>query len=216
MVELAPRGCEGDPMRSADACQTGIRVRSRRSPCNLRSTVAAAGTAVIKWMGAAYGARTVIVALLAIATHAAAATGVGDEEAGYRKLAGNYVVYLGVLPAEIADQPASAPDTSSPYQPAPARDTHLVLVSITDASGRKIEHAGVEARVAELGFSGERKTLAPIALGSVPAYGARFPMRGRGPFRVDVRFRVAGSARDEQVRFYFTHPRFAPPRPGKG
>ena len=140
----------------------------------------------------------------------------GDElapEAGYRKNVGQFRVYLAVMPADLLAGPGvpQAPG-ANPYQTPAARDTHHVMVSIFErGSGRRVPDAAVEARVAALGFSGEKKTLRPTSVADEQVYAAPFPMIGRGPFRVDVEFRPAGAGRDERARFYFSHPSFAPP-----
>ena len=70
--------------------------------------------------------------------------------------------------------------------------------------------------MAELGFSGVKKTLEPIVVAGEKVYGGRFPMLGRGPLRVDVEFRVPGAVGPERGTFYFTHPSFAPGRTHTG
>ena len=140
----------------------------------------------------------------------------GDElapEAGYRNNVGEFRVYLAVMPADLLAGPGvpQAPG-ANPYQAPAARDTHHVMVSIFESGGgRRVPDAAVQARVAALGFSGEKKTLRPASVAGEQVYAALFPMKGRGPFKVDVEFRPAGAGRDEQARVYFTHPRFAPP-----
>jgi hypothetical protein len=156
----------------------------------------------------------VLVAALALALVLPVQTALALSPSGvaapeFVKRAGSYSVYLGVLPGQFAEAASGvAPGSGTRGS---AADTHLVVVSITDAGRRKLEHVRVEARVAALGFSGERKFLEPLTISSSPAYGATFRMQGRGPFRVDVRFRVPGEPEDGRVRFYFVHPRFRPP-----
>lgn len=135
-----------------------------------------------------------------------------DDEMGFRKEAGGYVVYLAIMPAAVLGGPAEEPG-ASPFRRAPAaRDTHHVMVSIFESAGNeRIEGARVEARVAALGFSGEKKILAATEVAGAPVYAGRFPMLGRGPFRVDVEFLVPGTTATRRARFYFTHPSFAPP-----
>lgn len=45
-------------------------------------------------------------------------------------------------------------------------------------------------------------------------YGGFFPMMGRGPYRVDVEFRVPAAARPRHASFYFIHPSFNAPKQG--
>ena len=133
----------------------------------------------------------------------------------YRESAGEFSVYLAVMPGELVSGPRPAPDPgATPFQPPAARDTHHVMVTIFEArSGRRLTNAAVEARVAALGFSGVKKPLANALVIGEQVYAALFPMQGRGPFRVDVGFQLPEWKRSERATFYFTHPSFAPPKP---
>lgn len=152
--------------------------------------------------------RALMLALVAmpLAGHALA------QEAGFRKNVGEFWVYLAVMPAELVTGPELAQTPgATPYRPPAARDTHHVMVSIFEyRSGRRISDAEVQARVAGLGFSGEKKALQPTSVAGAQVYAAPFPMLGRGPFRVDVEFRPVGAPRGAHAIFYFTHPSFAP------
>ena len=135
------------------------------------------------------------------------------EEMGFRKNAGDYSVYLAVMPAEVIKGPLP-PETAggSLNRPPAARDTHHVMVSIFDSrSGLRISGWQVEARVAALGFSGKKRVLEPISIGGATVYGNTFPMLGRGPFRVDVEFGARYGPHKQQTTFYFAHPSFAAP-----
>lgn len=136
--------------------------------------------------------------------------GVAAEEATFRQTAGEYSIYLAVMPRELITGPAAVEsDRTRIFQQAAARDTHHLMVSIFESrSGRRITDAAVAARVAGLGFSGEKKTLMPTALAGSVLYTGLFPMIERGPFRIDVEFRVPSTVQLGQVTFYFTHPQF--------
>jgi len=160
-------------------------------------------------LGSASVRRWLAILLLLLAAPTALA-----QEMGFRKNAGEFRVYLAVMPAELLAGPG-APQTpgATPYQAPAARDTHHVMVSIFEyRTGRRIEQATVAARVAELGFSGVKKTLEPASVAGEKVYAGLFPMLGRGPYRVDVEFRLPGAAGGERARFYFTHPSFDPPK----
>ena len=152
---------------------------------------------------------------LVLAFAVLAAMPVGSAETGaYRKLAGPFTVYLTVMPSEVIRGPLP-PDIpgATPLRPPAARDTHHVVVSIFDsASGLRVESFKVRARVAALGFSGEKRDLEPISIAGQGAYANGFPMLGRGPFRVDVEFWAHSETRRKELTFYFTHPDFAPPK----
>lgn len=139
--------------------------------------------------------------------------GAAAEEATFRQTAGAYSVYLAVMPTELITGPAPMePDSTRIFQQTAPRDTHHVMVSIFESrTGRRITDATVTARVAALGFSGEKKALEPTAFAGNVLYTGLFPMLGRGPFRVDVEFRVPSTAQAEQLTFYFTHPQFTAP-----
>ena len=152
--------------------------------------------------------------VLAAAAFAAAPAGAAQEQA-YRKVAGQFSVYLTVMPSEIIRGPLR-PDIpgASPQRPSATRDTHHVVISIFDsASGLRVENLKMKARVAALGFSGEKRDLDPITLAGHAAYANSFPMLGRGPFRVDVEFQAHDDMHRQELTFYFTHPNFAPPKP---
>ena len=144
--------------------------------------------------------------------------GAAAEEATFRQTVGAYSVYLAVMPRELITGPALVePDSTRIFQQAAPRDTHHVMVSIFESrTGRRITDATVAARVAALGFSGEKKALEPTAFAGSVLYTSLFPMIGRGPFRVDVEFRVPSTAQAGQLRFYFTHPQFTVPKTDTG
>lgn len=140
-----------------------------------------------------------------------------DEETFYKKV-GEYTVYIAVMPSELIRGPR-APEIpgASPQRPPAPRDTHHVMVSIFESrTGVRVSGFHVKARVAALGFSGEKRDLEPISIGGAVAYGNTFPMLGRGPFRVDVEFGARGAPHVQQATFYFTHPGFAVPKTNKG
>lgn len=132
----------------------------------------------------------------------------------YRKTAGEFSVYLAVMPGELVSGPQPAPEPGATlFQPPTAQDTHHVMVSIFEyRTGRRVTNAAVEARVAALGFSGIKKPLEATTVAGAPVYAGLFPMQGRGPFRVDVELHAPSAQRREHATFYFTHPSFAPPK----
>ena len=151
--------------------------------------------------------------VLAAAALAAVPAGAAEEET-YRKQVANFSVYLTVMPSEIVLGPLP-PDVpgATPQGPTGARDTHHVMVSVFDSpSGVRLRGLEVKARVAALGFSGEKRDLEPLSIAGQTVYANSFPMLGRGPFRVDVEFRAHYGMNPKQATFYFTHPSFAPPK----
>ena len=156
-------------------------------------------------------------ALLALIATVATPPGAAAEESGYRKNVGDYSVYLAVMPAEVIRGPLLPDDAAaSPYRSPQARDTHHVTVSIFETRDRRrVTDARVMARVAALGFSGEKKALEPTAVAGAAVYGGFFPMMGRGPYRVDIEFRAPPRAQRQHASFYFTHPGFKAPMRGE-
>lgn len=135
------------------------------------------------------------------------------DELNFRKNVGDFWVYLAVMPADLVAGPPAVEPGATPFQPASARDTHHLMVSLFDyRTGRRITDARVEARVAALGVSGVRKSLDNTSAAGAPVYAGLFPMPGRGPFRIDVEFRAPGATSLQRARFYFTHPSFRPPK----
>ena len=151
----------------------------------------------------------------ALAAMPLAARAAPANEVWFRKDVAGVAVYVSVMPSAVLGGPAAEEEPgASPFRRAPApRDTHHVMVSLFDSdTGARLSRARVQARVAALGFSGEKKVLEPIDVAGAPLYAAQFPMLGRGPFRVDIEFLLPGARRTQHLRFYFTHPSFAPPR----
>lgn len=135
------------------------------------------------------------------------------EELKFRKNVGEFWVYFAVMPADLVAGPPAAEPGATPFQPAPVRDTHHLMVSLFDyRTRRRITDALVEARVAALGLSGVKKSLENTSAAGAPVYAGLFPMPGRGPFRIDVEFRAAGATGLQHATFYFTHPSFRPPK----
>ena len=158
--------------------------------------------------------RRLIAALVLLAV-AGYAIGARADEATFSERSGRYIVYLVVMPSEAlrGPLPAELPG-ASPQRPPAAKDTHHVMVSIFDThDGSRMNGLQVQARVAALGFSGEKRSMQPVQVGEAPMYGNSFPMLGRGPFRVDVDF-SGPEVRPRHVTFYFIHPQFAPPPEG--
>lgn len=135
-------------------------------------------------------------------------------DAGFRRNVGDYSLYLSVMPADVIRGPLAPVDpAASPNRPPAARDTRHVMVSIFESrDGRRVTDARVAARVAALGFSGEKKPLERTAVAGAAVYGGFFPMMGRGPYRVDVEFQAPPTALRQHASFYFTQPSFEMPR----
>ena len=132
----------------------------------------------------------------------------------YRKLVGNFSIYLGIVPAEIVKGHA-LPHTEATMHGGvkTAGDTHHVMVSIIDdRSGRQVSDAVVEARVGEIGLSSVRKKMEAMKIADSTTYGNYFPMIARGRFQIDVEVWLPAESHRLKTTFYFTHPSFKTPR----
>jgi cytochrome c5 len=77
-----------------------------------------------------------------------------------------------------------------------------VNVSLLDASSKApIANAKVEARVEQLGMSGETKALEPVTVGGAASYGNYFRLMAKTQYVVTVRIQKADLPRPLEVRF---------------
>ena len=143
--------------------------------------------------------------VLLVATLVAA----GANGAEYYKTADGLAVYFGVLPAELVlghspEHPESKMHGAKP----PGRGQHHVVVAVFDAkTGQRVGDAEVAARVEEAGLGVTTKKLEPMLIDKTTSYGAYFPMRAPGPYRIDVDVRRAGAVKPVTIRFEYSHPR---------
>lgn len=142
----------------------------------------------------------VLVGLLALATALGAAT---QAEPGVQRTA-DFVVYFGIMPAELAQSRLAVHPTPAPAHDAPPfpADTHHVIVAVFDArSGERITDATVQARhEPALGVATE-KPLVPMPLGDALSYGNTFIVPDGANHRFVLRIRQA--ERDARVEFTY-------------
>ena len=130
--------------------------------------------------------RAATLLLVLTATGPALADSSGDSQT-----IGNVVIYLGLLPAPmILGHPPNHPEASMHGGRPAGADQYHVIVALFDArDGKRITHAEVSARVAEIGLAGEEKKLDPMKIAGTVTYGNYFKMAGTGPFRIRLDIR---------------------------
>jgi hypothetical protein len=83
-----------------------------------------------------------ILATLALAT-LAAVPGFAAEELSFRRAAGDFWVYLSVMPAELTQGPRVFEPGATPFQTPAAQNTHYVMVSLFNyRTARRIHRCG--------------------------------------------------------------------------
>lgn len=128
-----------------------------------------------------------------------------------------YAVYLDVVPAEIVKGHATPHAEAPPHAEASMHGgvkagSHHVMVSIIDEkTGKQVANATVEGRVGEIGLSVTTKKLEPMVIAGTTTYGNFFPIRGAGPFQIEIEFRPHGQGQAFSTRFSYTHPSFNSP-----
>jgi hypothetical protein len=148
---------------------------------------------------AARGAR-VLAGLLALATALGA---VAQVDPGVQRTA-DFVVYFGIMPAELAQSRLAAHPTPAPAHDAPPflADTHHVIVAVFDArSGERVTDATVQARHEPGRGVATEKSLVPMPLGDALSYGNTFVV----PDGTNHRFvlSIRQGARDARVEFTY-------------
>ena len=117
-------------------------------------------------------------------------------------------VFYGVIPAEIINgHPADHPERKMHGGvPRGSRQHHLIVSLFDVKTGRRIENAGVSARVGEPGLAQQGKTLEHMQFAGTVTYGNFFTMTSPGPYRIEVEVRPHGGVPAKAV-FEYRHPR---------
>ncbi len=140
------------------------------------------------------------VALLGVAPPVSAA------ERGYRQIVDGVAVYVGIVPAQLVrGHPPGHPEREM-HGGAPVGENHLMVALFEEKTGRRLD--GVEATATITGpdrFKAEKR-LEPMAIAGAASYGNYFYMPGPGPYRIALRFRPPGAARDLRANFTWTRP----------
>ena len=138
-----------------------------------------------------------LLALFTAFAHFAVAQG-GD----WNKVVDGIDIHLGIQPANmvpgaIKSAPGKSPGSSDSY--------HLVVVLFDASSGKPVDGAQVKTSVAQIGLSGERRTMEPLhAKNSANYYGNFFTMLpGMGPYRIGVE--ISGVKDHDRVETTFEY-----------
>lgn len=114
----------------------------------------------------------------------------------YYKTAGNFAVYLGVLPAQLVQGHSPEHPDGKMHGGVPStRSQYHVVVAIFDTKdGRRIGESAVTARVTEPGNDSVEKKLEPIVIANTISFGNYFSMSSPGRYRIDITIRRPGAA----------------------
>lgn len=146
--------------------------------------------------------------LAAFATVVALSWGTASHAADYRTVDG-YAIYLGVIPAAIAQgHPPEHPERKMHGGVPRGRNHHHVMVAVFDAAtGARIEDAVVTAAVGEPGLAPVRKRLEPMQIAGAMSYGNYFALSPPGPYRIEVHMVRPGAAGPIVTTFTYVPPR---------
>ena len=129
-------------------------------------------------------------------------TSLNAAELSYSQVVDGVAVYFGMMPAELVrGHPREHPEGVM-HGGAPAGESHLTVAVFEDKTGRRIADAEVTAHITgDRGLDVQKRLDLMVIAGSA-TYGNYFYMPGAGPYRIDVRIRLPGKARE--VRAIFT------------
>jgi hypothetical protein len=127
------------------------------------------------------------------------------------KVVDGIAIYLGVVPCEMIE---GLPTTNPERQmhggvPAIVHCHHVMVALFDDASGKRIDHATVSAKVREpgvSGVSGVMKTMEPMAIAGAMTYGNFFSIAETEKILIDVQIRRPGSSHVTTTEFNYHHP----------
>lgn len=129
------------------------------------------------------------------------AGGAPAAESSYRQVVDGVAVYFGIVPAQLVLGHPPAHPESEMHGGAPVGDNHVMIALFDDKTGKRITRAEVTATITGPGnFKAEKKLESMIIVGAV-TYGNYFYMTGPGPYRIEVRVRLPGVARERRVTF---------------
>lgn len=129
--------------------------------------------------------------------------------ADYFKTAGNFAVYLGVVPAEMVlghspEHPKGKMHGGVPFS---GRQHHVVIAIFDTKDGTRIDNAEVTARVGAIGLGATEKKLERMIIANTVSFGNYFDMSGTGPYRIEIEIRRPGSSGVVQTSFDYSPPR---------
>lgn len=115
------------------------------------------------------------------------------SDTGDRQVVDGVAIYFGVLPAELVlGHPREHPE-SEMHGGVAVGDSHVLVGLFEAGSGRRIGGAEIIARVTAGSGSEVSKPLEAMVIGGSASYGNYFPLKGAGPFRIELRIRRPGA-----------------------
>lgn len=82
---------------------------------------------------------------------------------------------------------------------------HVVVALSDSGGGKRIENAGITARVTEIGLASQSRKLEPMTIAGSPTYGSYFAFLERDTYDVDLEIRIPDRAMPIAVRFLHRH-----------
>lgn len=134
------------------------------------------------------------------------ALSVSAAERGYRQVVDGVAVYFGIMPAQLVRGHAPEHPESQMHGGAPAGENHIMVSLFEEKTGRRLDGAEVTATITGPDRFKAEKKLEPMVIAGAASYGNYFYMSGAGPYRIALRFRPAGAARDLRANFTWTRP----------
>lgn len=149
------------------------------------------------------GAAAAVALVLVTAGFAASPRAYAAE---YRKSAGGYEIYLGVLPAGVLFLYRPDHGDATMHGGPRVGDAHHVLVGLVDtASGARVTDADISARITPPNGASVEKRLEPMMVDKSVAYGGYFPLRRDQRYRIELTIRRPGPEPAVQASFDYTH-----------
>lgn len=137
---------------------------------------------------------------LLIVTALAVLPSVAIAETPMSRVVDGIAVYFGIVPAGLVrGHPPTHPEGTM-HGGVPVGQSHIMIALFDDKTGKRIENAEVKARVTAGGVD-VQKSLEPMVIAGSLTYGNYYSLPGNGPYRITVRFRVAGAARERVAEF---------------
>jgi hypothetical protein len=122
-------------------------------------------------------------------------------ESSYRQIVDGVAVYFGMMPAELVrGHPPEHPEGQM-HGGTPVGENHIMVALFEDKTGKRLTGAEVSARVTGEGGLDVRKRLDSMLIAGAQSYGNYFYLPGTGPYRIDVRIRLPGAARELRATF---------------
>ena len=119
----------------------------------------------------------------------------------YERVVDGVAIYFGILPAEmVRGHPREHPE-SGMHGGTAVGESHIVAALFDDKTGRRLSDAEVNATITGPGGFRTAKKLESMLIGGGMSYGNYFSMTGPGPYRIELRIRPRGAAREIQAVF---------------